>query len=65
MGFGANVKKLREERGITQVQVAKDLFMTPQMYCGIENEFNQPPLNAALQIARYFNTDVETLAGYK
>lgn len=63
MSIGENIKRLREEKGVTQVQMARDLFMTPQMLCGIETGIKQPSLNIALAIAAYFGTDVETLSG--
>lgn len=65
MRIGEKIKALREEKGVTQVQMARDLFMTPQMLCGIESGKKQPSLNLALAIAAYFKTDVETLAGMK
>ena len=63
MSIGENVKKLREEKGLTQRDVANDLFITVQMLSGIETGIKQPSLNIALALAKYFNTDVETLAG--
>ena len=63
MSIGENIKKLRGEKGVTQNQMAKDLFMTNQMLCAIENDLKQPSLNIALAIASYFGVSVERLAG--
>lgn len=65
MSIGENLKKFREERGLTQREVANDLFMTVQMLSGIETGIKQPSLNIALALAKYFHTDVETLVGVK
>lgn len=63
MSIGENIKRLREEKGVNQNQMAKDLFMTNQMLCAIENDLKQPSLNIALAIAHYFGVSVECLAG--
>lgn len=65
MSIGEKIKELRESKGLTQREVADDLFMTTQMFCAIETGIRQPSLNVALAIAKYFDTDVETLAGRK
>lgn len=65
MSIGENVKKLREEKGLTQREVANDLFVTVQMISGIETGIKQPSLNIALALAKYFETSVEALAGIK
>lgn len=65
MSIGENIKSFREKRGLTQREVANDLFVTVQMISGIETGIKQPSLNMALALAKYFDTDVETLAGLK
>lgn len=61
--IGENIKRLREEKGVTQREVANALFMTVQMLSGIETGIKQPSLNIALALAQYFGVSVETLAG--
>ena len=63
MTIGQNIRELREKKGVTQTQMAKDLFMTNQMLCAIENETKQPSLNLALAIAKYLGVSVERLSG--
>lgn len=65
MSIGENIKKLREERGLTQRDVSNALFISVQMLSGIETGIKQPSLNIALALARFFETDVETLAGVR
>ncbi len=62
MSIGKNIKALREKRGLTQREVASDLYMTTQMLSAIETDIKQPSLNVALALARYFKTTVEALA---
>ena len=65
MSIGENIKALRLEKGLTQRQVANELFMTVQMLSGIETGIKQPSLNVALALANYYGTTVEALAGIK
>lgn len=61
MSIGENIKQLRERKGITQRQVAGDLFMSVQMLCAIETGIKQPSLMVALALAKYYGTTVEAL----
>ena len=63
MSIGENIKRLREAKGVTQAQVAKDLYMTPQMLCAVESGIKQPSLNVALALSDYFGVTVEFLVG--
>ena len=65
MSFGENLKKLREEKGLTQGEVAKRLFVTVAMVSAIENGLRQPSLNLALALAKFFDTSVEAMCGYE
>lgn len=60
---GESVRALREERGITQVQMSKDLYVTNQMLSAIEHGRKQPSLNLALAMAHYLGVSVEKLCG--
>ena len=61
MSIGENIKQLRERKGITQRQVAGDLFISVQMLCAIETRIKQPSLMVALALAKYYGTTVEAL----
>ena len=63
MSIGENVRALREKKGVSQVQMAKDLFMTNQMLCAIENDVKNPSLNIALAMAKYLDVSVEQMCG--
>lgn len=61
MNIGENIKKLREKHGLTQRDVAGEIFISVQMLSAIETGIKQPSLNVALALARLFKTSVETL----
>lgn len=61
MSIGENIKALREEKGVTQVEMAKDLFITNQMLSAVETDVKQPSLNLALAMSKYLGVSVERL----
>ncbi|MEJ9151745.1 helix-turn-helix transcriptional regulator [Bacillus smithii] len=56
-----NIKLLRNEAGITQEQLAKELKITRQTVIAIENHRYNPSLELALKIAKFFNKQVEDI----
>mgnify|MGYP003289769794 CR=1 FL=1 len=64
MNFGKNLKRFREEKGISQGELARSVYTSQQMIGSIEQEIRQPSLNLALALARELGTDVETLSGF-
>lgn len=54
-----NIKKIRKERGIRQIQMAEDLQVTRQTMTAIENNKYNPSLELALKIVRYFKLPIE------
>lgn len=63
MNLRENLKKLREEKGISQQELADGVFVTVQMIWGIENGIKQPSLNLALALANYFDVSMDALVG--
>lgn len=53
------IRKLRTERGITQVQMAKDLQVTRQTINAIETGKYNPSLKLALKLIKYFDVPIE------
>lgn len=64
MNFGKNLKRFREEKGISQGELARSVYTSQQMIGSIEQEIRQPSLNLALALAHELGTDVETLSGF-
>lgn len=54
-----NIRKIRMERGIKQLQMAEDLQVTRQTFTAIENNKYNPSLELALKIVKYFNLPTE------
>lgn len=56
-----NIKKIRKERGIKQLQLAEDLQVTRQTLTAIENNKYNPSLELALKIVKYFNLPIQEI----
>lgn len=58
------IKKLREECGITQAELAKAVFVTDNMISMIEKGVRKPSMDLLDRIAEYFGYDdgIEMLA---
>jgi len=56
-----NVRKIRKERGIKQIQMAEDLQVTRQTLTAIENNKYNPSLELALKIVEYFKLPIDEI----
>lgn len=56
-----NVRKIRKERGIKQIQMAEDLQVTRQTLTAIENNKYNPSLELALKIMEYFKLPIDEI----
>lgn len=56
-----NLKKIREETGKTQKQVAKDLKINANTLCNYENENTEPKIEMLVKFANYFNVSLDYL----
>lgn len=56
-----NIRKIRKERGIKQIQMAEDLQVTRQTMTAIENNKYNPSLELALKIVKYFDLPIEEI----
>ena len=63
--FSKNLKKLREEKGISQTELAKRLGVNKSLISGYENMERLPSLNALVKLSYQFNISLETLLGIK
>ena len=62
MSIGQNVKRLREEKGLTQVQLAEEVGIGRSYLCRIERDSATLNLNLATVIADKLDCSVEDLA---
>lgn len=61
MDFGAQMKKLRTSRKLTQEQVAQKLNVSRQTVSSWENNRNLPDLEMVVLIARIFDVSLDNL----
>lgn len=62
MNFGANVRKIRKDAGLSQKQLASEIGITQAMLNQVERGFKIPSLVVCLDIAKVLNTTVDELA---
>ncbi|MBU3875476.1 helix-turn-helix domain-containing protein [Faecalicatena sp. AGMB00832] len=66
MRFAAMLKELREEKGITQSELADQLGITRSTVAGYETKGKQPDYERLIEIARFFDVSVDyLLTGYE
>lgn len=58
-----NLKRIRQEHGKTQEQVARDLDIPIGTYRGWEQLRNNPETSNAIRLAEYFDTTIDELLG--
>ena len=63
--FSENLKKLREEKGISQTELAKRLGVNKSLISGYENMERLPSLNALAKLSYQFGVSMEMLLGIK
>ncbi len=56
-----NIRRIRQERVITQVKMAEDLQVTRQTINAIEKNKYNPSLELALKLIQYFDVPIEEL----
>lgn len=61
--FKDNLKYLRQERGIGQVKLAKDLGVGKGTISLWENGLREPSMTSLIIIARYFGVTIDYLVG--
>lgn len=61
--LGKRLKELREERGLTQKEVAKALNLNSVTYLHYEKAQREPPLVILAAMAIYFETTTDYLLG--
>lgn len=59
----ANLRKIREDRGITQTKLAIDLEVTQELISRYEIGSSFPQPQMLIQLAKYFNCSVDYLLG--
>ena len=60
-----NLIKLREEKGLRQIDMSKIIGLSRQAYCSYENGNREPDITTLIKLADYFNVTVDYLIGRK
>lgn len=61
MGVGDNIKRLREAKGISQRQLAREAGISQPLLCQIERGTKNPSLPVGVAIAKALGTTAEQL----
>lgn len=65
MHIGLNIKKIREEKGLMQKEVAAVAGMHPANYNKVEKGEREPSIDALDKIAKFFGLTVDQLIHYE
>ena len=63
--LGKRLKELREEKGLTQKQLAEELGINSVTYLHYEKEQREPPLSLLADFALFYGVSVDYLLGLK
>ena len=61
--FGKNLKMLREDKGLGQVELAKVLGVAKSTISLWENGLREPLLSSLVAIANYFKISIDEIVG--
>lgn len=61
--FKNNLKLLRQEKGIGQVELAKKLGVSKGIISLWENGLREPSMSSLVEIAKFFNVSIDFLVG--
>ena len=57
------IRGLREEKGLTQVQIAKELGMSQTGYSKYETGENDIPTAVLIKLSKFYNTSIDYILG--
>lgn len=60
-GFGRNIKSLREERNLSQLQLSEAIGVSPSSITMYEREERVPRDLVKIKLANFFNVSVESI----
>lgn len=64
MEFKNNLKQLRHERGLGQVELAKQIGVSKGVISLWENGLREPNLSSLIAIASFFKISIDELVGF-
>ena len=63
MGIAKKLRKLRTDRGLTQIQIADILNTTQQQYSKYEQEIQEIPVRHIITLCRFYGASADWLLG--
>lgn len=63
--FGVNLKKLREQRGVTQKELAEKIEITAASISAYEKQIKTPSIDVVIKIAAFFNMSLDEICGIR
>ena len=63
MKFSERLKEIRNERKLTQKEVAKQLNISTTCYAGYEQSYREPDYQTLRKICKFFNVTSDYLLG--
>ncbi len=61
--FAETLRNLRKEKGITQAELARQLYMNKSMISAYEKESRMPSLDVLIKMSEFFNVTLDYLLG--
>ena len=62
MSVGAAIREIRESKGLSQVEVAKKLYISPSMLCQIERGTKSLPFALSIELAEVLGCTIKDIA---
>lgn len=62
MSVGSNIRRIRENKGLSQVYVADQIGVTQSMLCQVERGTKNPSLQLSVEIAEVLGCTLDDLA---
>jgi len=60
-----NIRAIRTEKGLSQMDVAEVINTTQQQYCKYENGQNEIPVRHVITLCRFYGVSADWLLGLK
>lgn len=61
--FGARLKELREEKGVSMIELARAIGVSDAAVCKWENGVAEPKLGYIIRLAEYFDCSIDYISG--
>ena len=63
--YGIRIKEQREKKGLTQIELAKQINSTQKQISKWETEFIEPNIFWLCTLAKFFDISIDYLVGYE